>query len=127
MSCSPPARNLGVLRQAVWLHHSQPRERKRAKKQSPQRSTTHLLKLICPFGPVRTVIPDVPVEPAVLGAGLVLEADGSVWFSVVLMATRYPSRGFATKKWSGATRARGGVERLEVLRIKFVWSRLENE
>lgn len=35
---------------------------------------THLLKLIWPLGPVRTVIPEVPVEPAVLGAGLGLEA-----------------------------------------------------
>src|SRR4051812_37541826 len=34
-------------------------------------TATHLLKLTgCPPGPVRTVIPEVPVEPAALGAGL---------------------------------------------------------
>lgn len=38
-----------------------------------QYKTTDLLKLIWPFGPVRTVIPEVPVEPAVLGAGEALE------------------------------------------------------
>ena len=55
---------------------------------------THLLKLICPFAPARTAIPDVPVEPAVLGVGLGLGANGSwmILSPAVLMAKRYPCR-----------------------------------
>lgn len=54
---------------------------------------THLRKLIWPLGPVRTVIPEVPVEPAVLGAGLGREVVESLVTSpVVLMAKRYPFR-----------------------------------
>jgi hypothetical protein len=36
---------------------------------------THLLKLMDPFVLVRTVIPEVPVEPVALGAGLALEVE----------------------------------------------------
>lgn len=36
---------------------------------------THLLKLMCPLGPARTVIPEVPVEPVALGAGLGLDVE----------------------------------------------------
>lgn len=56
-------------------------------------TATHLLKLTgCPPGPVRTVIPEVPVEPAALGAGLGwLAAWGSILDSVVvLMAAQSP-------------------------------------
>lgn len=46
---------------------------------------------------MRTVIPEVPVEPAVLGAGLGREVVESFGTSpVVLMAKRYPSRDFET-------------------------------
>ena len=41
---------------------------------------------------MRTVIPEVPVEPVVLGAGLGLEAAGSYWDSVVVwFMARNPS------------------------------------
>jgi hypothetical protein len=55
---------------------------------------THLLKLIWLFVPERTAIPEVPVEPAVLGVGLGLEAVGSMNRSpaVVLMAKKRPYR-----------------------------------
>jgi hypothetical protein len=52
---------------------------------------THLLKLKgWPPGPLRTVMPEVPVEPVALGAGLAA-AWGSVLYSVVvLMAAQSP-------------------------------------
>lgn len=54
---------------------------------------THLLKLKgWPPGPVRTVIPEVPVEPAALGAGLGWLAgwDSVLCSIVVLMAAQSP-------------------------------------
>lgn len=57
----------------------------------PRNAITHLLKLICPFGPVRTVTLDVPVEPVVLGAGLGLGLSGrSRRVSRALMAEGTP-------------------------------------
>lgn len=59
-----------------------------------QKKPAYLLKLSgWPCGPLRTVMPEVPVEPALLGAGLVWLSDSwSVWNSVVLIATVSPSR-----------------------------------
>lgn len=41
-------------------------------------------------------MPEVPVEPAVLGAGLGLEGVDSGRFSAVVLMARYPSRELAT-------------------------------
>lgn len=50
----------------------------------------HLLKLSgWPPGPLRTVMPEVPVEPVALGAGLGLSA-GSVWDSIVALMAKSP-------------------------------------
>lgn len=62
--------------------------------QKAKACATHRRKLICPLGPVRMETPAVPVEPAVLGVGLGLEADGSMNFSpAVLIVGGYPFRG----------------------------------
>lgn len=45
------------------------------KKKAKETMKTHLLKLMCPLGPARTVIPEVPVEPVALGAGLGLDVE----------------------------------------------------
>lgn len=51
---------------------------------------------MCPFGPPRTVMPEVPVEPAVLGAGLGREGVDSGRLSAVVLMARYPSKELAT-------------------------------
>lgn len=65
-----------------------------------QKEPAYLLKLSgWPCGPLRTVMPEVPVEPALLGAGLVWLSDSwSVWNSVVLIATQSLHPGMQT--WS---------------------------
>ena len=67
---------------------------------SYQKEPAYLLKLSgWPCGPLRTVMPEVPVEPALLGAGLVWLSDScSVWNSVVLIATQSLHPGMQT--WS---------------------------
>jgi len=69
------------------MHHTTPPTK------IDQEIETHLLKLKgWPPGPVRTVIPEVPVEPAALGAGLGWLAgwDSVLCSIVVLMAAQSP-------------------------------------
>lgn len=72
-----------------------------------QKEPAYLLKLSgWPCGPLRTVMPEVPVEPALLGAGLVWLSDSwSVWNSVVLIATQSLHPGIAdlvkSENWGG--------------------------
>lgn len=61
---------------------------------------------MCPFEAPRTVMPDVPVEPAVLGAGLGLEGVDSEWFSAIVLMARCPSKGnFAIEREGGGKSA----------------------
>jgi hypothetical protein len=77
-------------RYGIWqLHISQNAVLPSPVSPSIASSQTYLRKLSgWPCGPLRTVMPDVPVEPALLGAGLGCEVSEccSVWYSLVLIS-----------------------------------------